>query len=130
MNTRTHNILVAVLTITMAATSILADPLPGRDELKFDQQPMIATPVDSAIYFGHDEESTLYALPGLDLYTGTAMADDFADEFDTPVVHVKWWGSYLQNQSPATVTKFLIAFESDQPVDANWPAPRKLIQVE
>ena len=25
------------------------------------------------------------------------MADDFADKFSTPVVHVKWWGSYLNN---------------------------------
>ena len=31
------------------------------------------------------------------LYQGQYMADDFADHFTTPVVHVRWWGSYLQN---------------------------------
>ena len=41
------------------------------------------------------------------------MADDFADKFNTPVVHVKWWGSYLNNfVSPNfPVDKFLISFE-------------------
>ena len=129
MNTRTHNILLAVLTIAIAATSILADPLPGRDTLKFDQQPMITTFVDGAVYFGHDEESTLYLVPGANGYTGMAMADDFADEFDTPVVHIKWWGSYLGNQFNTPVSKFLIAFESDEPVSPinNFSHPKDVL---
>jgi len=51
------------------------------------------------------------------------MADDFADKFSTPVVHVRWWGSYLQNFTGNTanpfVKQFLISFESD--VAANDP---------
>jgi hypothetical protein len=56
------------------------------------------------------------------IYQGRFMADDFADEFKTPVVHVKWWGSYLNNilgQFP--VDKFLISFEEDVPVSATNP---------
>ena len=43
------------------------------------------------------------------------MADDFSDKFSTPVVHVQWWGSYM-NQSLSTsggAKQFLISFESD-----------------
>jgi hypothetical protein len=45
------------------------------------------------------------------------MADDFADEFTSPVVHVKWWGSYLNNFTTPNipVNKFLISFETDVP---------------
>ena len=45
------------------------------------------------------------------------MADDFADKFKSPVVHVKWWGSYLNNFTTPNipVNKFLISFESDVP---------------
>jgi hypothetical protein len=45
------------------------------------------------------------------------MADDFADKFSQPVVHVSWWGSYI-NPTGATVNhaqRFLISFESDVP---------------
>ena len=45
------------------------------------------------------------------------MADDFADKFSTPVVHVRWWGSYNQNFTGNTaspgVKQFLISFEDD-----------------
>jgi hypothetical protein len=48
------------------------------------------------------------------------MADDFADKFSSPVVHVRWWGSYLQNflgnPDNPRVKQFLISFESDVPV--------------
>ncbi len=49
------------------------------------------------------------------------MADDFADIFNTPVVHVKWWGSYLDNfvDPNMNVDKFLIAFEPDVPANQN-----------
>ncbi len=47
------------------------------------------------------------------------MADDFADKLTSPVVHVKWWGSYMHDNDPLNpqppVQKFLIAFESDVP---------------
>ncbi len=54
------------------------------------------------------------------------MADDFADLVSTPVVHVSFWGSYLNNSTivppPYTpVQKFLISFESDVPVGPGNP---------
>jgi hypothetical protein len=121
--------LMAAMVLAMLATpATYADPLPGKI-LKFVQDPMVATPVDGAIYFGHDEESTLYDMTGIGQYQGFAMADDFADEFDTPVVHVRWWGSYLGNQFTTPISKFLIAFESDQPVNAanNFSHPKDLL---
>jgi hypothetical protein len=45
------------------------------------------------------------------------MADDFSDNFNTPVVHVRWWGSYEQNLYFNGVPRFLISFESDLPFD-------------
>lgn len=113
------------------AASAQADPLVGRDLLKFSQLPMIATPVPDTTgvvttYGGHDELSTAYgfsnaAQPPQD-YSGRFMADDFADKLSSPVVHVKWWGSYhndfIDPQMP--VNKFLISFESDMPAG---PAP-------
>jgi PEP-CTERM motif len=111
----------AVCAAAIFAISAHADPLPGQI-LKFDQEPMIATPVAGHIYFGHDELSTAYgvgnaASPPVN-YRGTFMADDFADKFTTPVVHLTWWGSYIDNSNTANppqppVQKFLIAFESD-----------------
>jgi hypothetical protein len=112
-------------------TQSQADPLPGRDLLKFQQKPMIATPIINSqgqvqTFLGHDELSTAYGFggatgPPLD-YQGRFMADDFSDKLSSPVVHVKWWGSYhndvINPQMP--VNKFLIAFESDVPAG---PAP-------
>ena len=125
----------AVMSIIMASailvTQAQADPLLGRDLLKFQQKPMIATPIPNSngvvsTYLGHDELSTAYGFGGaagqpLD-YQGRFMADDFSDKLSSPVVHVKWWGSYrndfINPQMP--VNKFLIAFESDIPAG---PAP-------
>jgi hypothetical protein len=124
-----------VLTIVIAAcgaTFASADPLRGRDLLKFSQKPMDATPVvdpttdQTQRYWGHDELSTAYSTisaTGPTPYRGVFMADDFADKFDAPVVHVKWWGSYLNDfVSPdIPVDKFLISFESDVPTGPNNP---------
>ncbi len=109
--------------IGLPATTASADPLPGQIA-KFQQLPMVQTEVEGITYFGHDELSTLYAVnPGADIvsYEGLAMADDFADRFATPVVHVRWWGSYLGNSlnPDAPVDRFLIAFESDVPAEQN-----------
>jgi hypothetical protein len=50
------------------------------------------------------------------------MADDFADKFSSPVVHVRWWGSYLNNFTQnLPVDKFLISFERDVPAGPNNP---------
>jgi hypothetical protein len=49
------------------------------------------------------------------------MADDFADKVNTPVVHLTWWGSYINdnvaNLPQPHVKNFLIAFESDVPAN-------------
>ena len=113
----------------LAATTY-ADPLPGRDLTKFSQQPMDQTAVVGQIYWGHDELSTAYAPtgPAPTQYRGDFMADDFADNYNTPVVHVKWWGSYLNNSEQfGQIKKFLIAFEQDvpnpNPLGFSYPDP-------
>jgi hypothetical protein len=148
-----------VVSVNTFATRVQADPLPGRDLLKFSQRPMINTPIADPIvnpnpnslapadvsvggitnYGGHDEISTIYGnhgsfptdIPGQ--YTGRFMADDFADKLNSPVVHVKWWGSYFSDFQPEPVNQFLISFESDQPADAttsfSHPAQPLLNQV-
>ena len=55
------------------------------------------------------------------------MADDFADKFTTPVVHITWWGSYIDNNNAAFppqphVQKFLIAWETDVPAAPGRPS--------
>jgi len=100
------------------------DPLPG-EILKFSQKPMIATPLGPAgtpPYFGHDELSTMYGVaptPTAPPYQGRFMADDFADKFDTPVLHVRWWGSYMGSDhfTGGGVKQFYLGFESDVPAD-------------
>jgi hypothetical protein len=129
-----HNSLTLAAAFCAAAISAQADPLPGRDLLKFTQEPMIATTITNTTgqahtYFGHDELSTAYGfnvngVPPVD-YSGRFMADDFSDNFSRPVVHVKWWGSYIDNNNAAIppqpqVQRFLIAFEADVPAG---PAP-------
>ena len=116
-------VVLALFSIAALVSPVAADPLPGQI-LKFVQEPMIATPIGGITYSGHDELSTLYAsslVPGV--FEGTAMADDFADRFNTEVVHVRWWGSYLNDfQNPdQPINKFLIAFESDAEVNATNP---------
>jgi hypothetical protein len=129
------------LSATLLAMSLLmlstaaADPLPGRDLLKFSQLPMDGTTITNPQgvperYWGHDEWSTAYGFgPGPtvpQVYQGRFMADDFADKFSSPVVHVKWWGSYLDNLvTPNTpVDKFLISFERDVPAGPDNPFSR------
>ncbi|MCC7146101.1 MAG: PEP-CTERM sorting domain-containing protein [Phycisphaeraceae bacterium] len=118
---RTYHALLPGLAIVLAATgSVRGDPLQG-EILKFQQLPMIATPIpgptgEPVLYFGHDESSTAYGNHQVGQYQGWFMADDFADYFNTPVVHVRWWGSYLGGQNGLEgVQKFLIAFETDVP---------------
>jgi hypothetical protein len=122
--------LLGLLAVFAASNVVKADPLPGRDKLKFSQLPMDQTAVVGQIYWGHDELSTAYAPigPAPTLYRGDFMADDFADTQSTPVVHVKWWGSYLNNSEQfGKIGKFLIAFESDvanpNPLGFSYPDP-------
>jgi hypothetical protein len=116
-------LLFAVAMVVIFLPTSLADPIDGRDILKFSQRPMAGTfvpnPGGVQIFNGHDEVSTAFDVvgPGGQLlgYTGRFVADDFADEFKSPVVHVKWWGSYLNlpTANPARVQRFLISFERD-----------------
>lgn len=136
-----------ILSTAMAAQA-LADPLPGRDLTKFSQKPMIGTTIVDTTgvvvgtYPGHDEVSTAYGFPNsngvITDYNGPFMADDFADKLTSPVVHVKWWGSYLNNNNAAfppqpPVQKFLIAFESDIPANQNpagYSVPGQVLQAD
>lgn len=142
MNAIRHNLLfaAALVAATLTASLSSAHPLPGRDLLKFRQEPMDQTAAFGQIWWGHDELSTAYNAqtvvpPPVTQYTGEFVADDFADTLSTPVVHVRWWGSYLNNfQNPnVPVNKFLIAFESDQPqgpgVPFSYPLAPLLSQV-
>jgi hypothetical protein len=126
--------MASVFLVMVSANYSQADPIPGRDILKFSQQPMDGTSITSPNgtvqrFWGHDELSTAYSTVGATgptPYRGTFMADDFADKFNSPVVHVKWWGSYLNNfVSPAfPIDKFLVSFESDVPAGPNNPFSR------
>ncbi len=136
--------LLACLGATLLVAQAQADPLPGQ-VLKFDQSPMIATTIPAGgqiqTYYGHDELSTAYGVstaagPPIS-YRGTFMADDFADKFSTPVVHITWWGSYIDNNIPGVppqppVQKFLIAWETDVPQGPGVPFsyPGSVIQHE
>jgi hypothetical protein len=118
METKTIAVLTVVAVAVMCAPA-LADPFPDQI-LKFQQLPMDGTAITDSTgivtnYYGHDEASTAYWDPTLNAYVGTYMADDFADEYDTPVVHVTWWGSYPNQTSPIPVKEFAIVFESDVP---------------
>jgi hypothetical protein len=114
-------ILLAVVVLLGAVCGrSFADPLPG-EVLKFEQLPLnngLAPSVGGAPFPGHDELSTAYPNTA-GTYAGTFAADDFSDNFSTPVVHLSWWGSYISNPTPATpVQQFLISFESDVPSTA------------
>ncbi len=136
MNTKTFRpLLYSLCCVALITSQTQADPLPGRDVPKFSQKPMIATqiPNDNGLldtYYGHDQLSTAYGFqgtaPGIPVYQGRFMADDFADNFSSPVVHVKWWGSYFNDFiNPALpVNKFLISFENDIPQSTTNPFSR------
>ena len=112
--------------LTCFVIDAAADPLPGEIR-KFSQQPQNGVTIPTGTgtvqqYWGHDELSTVYgpitaAGASPTVYRGRFMADDFADKFSTPVVHIRWWGSYLNDFVDANlpVNKFLISFESDVP---------------
>jgi hypothetical protein len=137
MNAIQRQVRFMLALVTMSAlmqSEAVADPLPGRDVLKFSQRPMDGTTIlnpngVTERYWGHDELSTAYSvfsIEGPEPYRGNFMADDFADRFDSPIVHVKWWGSYLNNFVTPNfpVDKFLISIESDVPAGPDNPFSR------
>ena len=115
----------------LLAPKAWADPLPG-EVLKFQQLPLnlgLPPSPGGAPFPGHDELSSAYPIfgpSGLQVgWSGQFMADDFADKFSTPVVHLSWWGSYADNYTGGTTDfsakQFLISFESDVPASAANP---------
>src|SRR5215471_17721900 len=129
MKTLITRIAMATITCAAIAAQAVADPLPGQ-VLKFQQLPLnngLPAYPGASIgqpFPGHDEVSTAYLqATAPNTYQGAFMADDFADNFSTPVVHVRWWGSYPLDASGnqqfgnAGVPQFLISFESDMPND-------------
>ena len=111
--------------------------------LKFQQLPLDGIfNGENDDYYGHDELSTAYSAYNFDVpvgedpipigYQGCYMADDFADLVNTPVIKIKWWGSYLENYMDPGVQRFLIVFETDVPADQDNPYshPGTVIQSE
>jgi hypothetical protein len=134
VNANLHFRVCALALAVFLPVTAVADPIVGRDTLKFSQLPMLNTPIPNPnspsgveFFHGHDELSTAYSVrpaAGGDIigYQGRFMADDFADKFSSPVVHVKWWGSYLNRPTflpDPTVKRFLISFERDIPAGPN-----------
>ena len=134
---RLFSIICATMASLLLAITSSADPLSG-EIMKFDQEPMINTAVGGQTVYGHDELSTAYgvgnaAMPPLN-YDGRFMADDFADNLSDPVVHITWWGSYLNDNAPTPqqhVQKFLIAFETNVPAPpGGFSQPGSVLQYE
>ncbi len=108
---------VAAGAAMFAAGNARGDPYPGQI-LKFDQEPLNNVNINGAVYNGTDEASWATSSTSTGGYSGPGVADDFADLYNTPVVHISWWGSYLPTPvvPPVTpVSQFLISFESDVP---------------
>ena len=108
---------------------------PPDEKLKFQQLPLDGAMIRQTAYYGHDEVSTVYPyfgdpgpVPMIERYLGCYMADDFADYEHSPIVRVKWWGSYLGNEWIQPVNSFIIAFESDFPEPPSHPL--ELLQFE
>lgn len=115
-----------VAAILVPGLGVQADPLPN-EILKFSQLPLGGNP--NSLFPGHDEPSTAMFTPTTGEYTGPFAADDFADKLSTPIVHLDWWGSYLQNPNGNQVQQFLISFESDVPVGpaGNFSTPGRVL---
>jgi len=143
---------VVVVGTYIAGWKITGDGIPGNVKVTYDAAADLTTitvlnplkflqkPLDGPQYFGHDELSTAYSwFEQIGTYRGCYMADDFADMENTPVINVKWWGSYLESEmyQVPPVTRFLIVFETDipaigQPGDPDYiPShPGQVIQSE
>jgi len=119
--------------LAFALYTLAPQPVPCEvpcETLKFYQAPLndgavvlppggTITPGSSPTPFpGHDELSTAYFNGGY--YYGTYMADDFVDLQSTPIVHVVWWGSYMNGgyYGSTGVQQFLITFETDVPANS------------
>ena len=138
--TRMFAWLAFVAASTILATQSQADPISPGDLLKFDQQPMVNTAFGAQIYFGHDELSTAYGVgntanpPRIIGVRSWPMTSPTTSA--SPVVHVTWWGSYIDDNNAAfrpnsTSKKFLIAFESDVPAQpGGFSRPGQVLQYD
>jgi hypothetical protein len=124
-NTKIASVSTVLLTSLGLYGSAFADPLPG-EVLKFQQLPinnmvLPSTVVPPPVFQGRNEVSTAYQgvnSQGQTVWNGGFVADDFADNFNSPVVHLTWWGGYLNNPNNTPLTQFLVSFESDVPAQA------------
>jgi hypothetical protein len=116
-------VLLAAVALAACGNPAFADPLFG-DVLMFEQLPLnggLAPSTGGAPYAGHSELSTV--TPGQFIgYTGTYMGDDFSTTTSDPIVHVEWWGSYLNPGAGNGVQKFLLSFETDVPATQDDPS--------
>ena len=111
----------------LALLAALAPPARGdflpNEIVKFQQLPLGLSTSGPNAFPGHDVTSSAYPVIGANGsivgYTGTFAADDFSDKFSTPVVHVEWYGSYVNNFTGTAggTNQFLVAFESDVPAN-------------
>lgn len=118
---------VVVAVMLLAGMQSWADPLSG-EFMVFEQRPMVERNIFGPTFYGHDEPSRAVQLPlgaPFDVYQGTFMADDFAVKSSAPIVHVRWWGSYRENDRGGEgAERFFVAFERDIPVGPDVPFSR------
>jgi hypothetical protein len=139
MNTRIVLFALGFGMLTIAVAPVFADPLPN-EFAKFVQLPLngglpvypVGAPYPGTLtppsvlagiagapvpFPGHDELSTAWVNPSGQPapFVGQFQADDFADNYNTPVVHLQWWGSYMNQSTSGPVPAFDITFESDVP---------------
>lgn len=96
---------------------VISYPAPSPGPAPF--LPPYGTVPSTAIFPGHDELSTATRTNDNTPWQGVYMADDFADYAGTPVTHVRWWGSYLGQQTTEHVKRFLISFEHNVPASTD-----------
>ena len=106
---------------SLLASGAKADPLPGRDLLKFSQKPMVATTVPDnngtvGVYFGHDEHGTLYVASEL-----KALAPVCVDAREFPPGH--YWVS-----DEAEPTRYYVPTWTDYAAVADAEADRAVLR--
>ncbi|MEX0678352.1 MAG: PEP-CTERM sorting domain-containing protein [Pirellulales bacterium] len=110
------------MTLAVAGSMALVGGSAAGENLVFQQLPLNGglAPTYGIGYPGHSELSTVTP-GGIIGFTGTSMGDDFSVNMSKPIVHVEWWGSYLNVGNGDGVQRFLLSFETD--VEATMDAP-------
>jgi len=115
-NKLTASVVTALASCLGVSSGAHADPLPG--EILSSSSCRSTTRL-----LGGDLSGARFAQHGLSVcqpewnarLPGLFLADDFADKFSTPVVHLKWWGSYINNPNNSPVNQFLISLNRTSP---------------